>query len=1011
MRFEVSTLPVGRVWSDVGYGPMVFDEHQAKSDGNCLFHSLCFLFYSHGWRLPYQPDVLRGDVVAHIRSRYFIDRYTRPWGFDQRYESAEAYFTALAKDQEWGDANCIRAVAEMYRLLIVVHHDFGFPEVCAPWGHHTPFVLNLVYRGNNHYNPLLPSQGRKKEPKKLPSRRGSRSKWAPKEESRSVPVRLQRSNSLDVARCACKVTPMKSDAVEVPTYAPNGELVEMEKRYYCVYSHLTEQPFFYVLANDLRPERRRSLLEKPFLDGHLDWYASSSLKKGKLIGATNPYFHNLFKLEEACYYAGRALFDTGCAGVAGRMRVLSVPSGTEADLLPGSSGLKVRVQVYDGFGYIKRCLAQKLEGTLIAEKISVDPPKANYQMFQWLVAEDEEDRELEQFVAEELAGGGRPSGKKEKHSSKKLEEPEPEGEYRDERWVRSLLALDPELAHHPLFVEMRYRARLDRLAVRMTTGDPPLASGVAMPVATPDVVLPVTERLDDFQRGPIGVFRYPGDTLNWVCTDEVDDSSDMARFLGTMESVQYTLTGRKFDIPSMKGEPEEGPGLLTFYKGMFGVIEDDMWPDEWADFAIVVGHDDQKANEAWTEEGHVLESRARKGPEAFELDGCLVLLNWFEAGSCIGLSYEGVQKKLAGDYDGDLAVLLSGTRFPTTYRYIGKKLKESGRGVKNPKLPKLYSPKVVGESRSNCILKVWDGASLAGAWSNIAAILLAFDAKTRDELAEIVSQAAKEQGKEDQVYPSGAHLLARASLGYKEGTDAFKTKVDIQQSFSAAKVIRDVLRSRGLSVPYIHMKRDELLFTDDMYMPVVQREMDSLREDPWAKKFTLRLDHQGIPARLMRMTMEGLRGPTREEARPLADFLGYVDPPVEEDQVHVEAIGALAKDVILRVSPSERVAFQKEWKTEIGRYGSEHAIDRDKLARLAWCALHDAKNLPDQWAEWKLAAGAFWEFREEVRKIIEAKAKKKPPPKEPEDGDDIESLVDEDFFDDLSDDFHDDDLV
>lgn len=964
MRFKVEPGPVGEI--------DVFLEFEAKGDGDCLFHSLCFLFHQHNMG-EWDPFKLRTKAVAYlgprVRGEFSDGEY---WGYDSAYPGGDVYLERMGTAGVYADFNCVRAVACFYNVLIVVHHPFGDPWFAYP-KKQPQRQLNLIYRNRNHYNPLVPKA----------SNLAAASRQVPKSKPRGQPkarrqvsAQLNRHNRIDEDVCACAVSPMPGEPLQVSVYDDQGQVVSSLPIRYCVYAHLTEKPFFYVQPSD---ETFLSFLRSENAPRY-DWYSGSFGKKGRLLGCYDSYFHRMLRFEEQCYYAQRALFGSNVAGCSGRISVLRVPLGATAKLRNG-----VEIQVHDGWGYIKDCLAKKLKSTRVGEEIVLERPEANFGMFQWLRALSKEETDLENEVVDELFATLKTKLAAEK-SEARIARPRA-------KWARDLIAADPAMGRHPYLVERFLQESVHRALRRMTTADPDLWGGIAMPVPGDALVLPcpqACERLRGLAAERIAVFRNPGDSLNWVCTETIDRKSGLSKLLGRMESVQYTLTGKE-------------DGKLGFYKGMLGVIPDNLWPKDWNARSMVVCNADRKASETWVGPDDPDTAKKSKESAAFTMEGCLVVLQWFQAGSCVGVPYEGIQKKLAGDYDGDMAVLLSGDEFPKTCAYIAGMVAKAKS--ENPKLTKTSTPMEPGESRARCIQKIKEGSQLTGAWSNLAAMLLSVN-------PAYVDQVAQELG-----HDSADKLLQRISLGIKQGTDAFKTRVDVEESNQEATELREAFQERGIKAPHTKLKYEPDLFRDRDHIPPVLRLQDEPPEDAWKKKFAVGDWMHGIPAALMRRVIPELSVLAAPDPAALESYQDYVKAPAEEEAGLAHAIGQKCTELLTR-SPTGGDDYLQPLQTFLQPLRQE--VDARRLAELTWWALHDSRYLPSGVASWLLPQGVFHAFHQDIPRIVDGRPLRLQV-MEPSlevcdeearsDSDEDPTILDRDFYNDFEDDFDDDDLL
>lgn len=512
-------------------------------------------------------------------------------------------------------------------------------------------------------------------------------------------------------------------------------------------------------------------------------------KPGRVFGipvASAEKFKRLFGFEESAYYAQRALFPQVVGGVAGQIRTRAYPIGAKADnpdeqhdnVFKLKNGTPI--QVDDGWGYVNSKLAGLMANRLTRDKRGPKTQGANtnYQMYQWF-------QDSDRRVTEELANEG----------------------YR--AWQRSVddlaakagksRALD---AHAQAAPEERAAAHEEVVASRkglysvLTTGRPSLQMGVAMPVPGERLVLPSGDagaRFDPEGQGA-AVIRSPIDKQNWrpVPRDKVAADSRLSRLVGNIEGIQYTLTGSE-------------DGVLTFFKGMVGVIDNSQWPDAWAGLDLVVCAKDRKLYEDWTRDSSVdhgprvegdrtdrAVDQSASGARDFTIDGNFAATQWYAKGSFVGVPAK-LQKWLGGDFDGDEVAVLRQVNNPALFGQIQREYKEKQL---NPKLDKgfTYAP-----DGSRAARMVDMQSSNVAAWSGIAARVSSLPPGSQAWLANRThgSRLVTDPDEPQPADPIEA-MLKEIQSGIKVGTDGYKAKVDAPAWEARARVYADLLRDEML---------------------------------------------------------------------------------------------------------------------------------------------------------------------------------------------------------------------
>lgn len=508
----------------------------------------------------------------------------------------------------------------------------------------------------------------------------------------------------------------------------------------------------------------------------LDLIAGSSLKPGpgktgRAFGIEETVCAKLEKLlgfEEAVYYAQRALFPLVKAGVQGGVRSRAYPQE------PGMQHVfrlqdGTPVQVDDGWGYIKKSLADQMgPDPKEKRKPKAESGRASHQMLSWF---DDEDLD----VVNELVRQGLAHWNAAVDQHRATENaPKSEEHFESRRVLKSLL----------------------------TTGKPPMEMAVAMPVTGSDLVVPRDEgRYTRHLPGEASVIRSPADKQNFypLPKERIDRRSKVSRLVGEIEGIQYTLTGHQ-------------DNQLTFFKGMVGVIPDELWPHDWQGVDLVVSAKDRKLYEKWERDSSLEEdpipaadpekdrAAMRRMRQDFTVHGTLAAVQWFEKGSFVGVP-PAIQKWLGGDYDGDEVAMVFGARNPALQAYVRDRAFREEEV--NPKLTKSFTYKR-GESRAERIIAL--RSPNVGVWSNLAAQVRSLPIELRAGLARETKEGrllGRDRALDE--LDETERMEKEIQLGIKVGTDGYKTSVDVRAFERRASRYMELLQ--GVVRPISHDKR------------------------------------------------------------------------------------------------------------------------------------------------------------------------------------------------------------
>lgn len=530
----------------------------------------------------------------------------------------------------------------------------------------------------------------------------------------------------------------------------DDEVVREETRNHVLFRDMTQNKYdvlFVILPQNPSAEVLRRVVRFRGKDYRIDLLGGSFTKEGKALGVEAGavgVFSKLLGYEESVVYALRALFPQVIGGVKGTIAGRTYAIDTEND--PKGEKLtftlkdgKTKVQLNDGWGYIKSTLAAQMqENELTREKRQPQEASgnANYQMMHWF--DNVKPEVIQELTAQGLAQW---DGLNQEKAALEQQMKAPDADK-----LKLKRALEKNL-------EKRYSA--------LTTGRPSMETAVAMPVAGDNVVLPAgSQRFADVGDKGVSLMRSPADKPNWrpVSGDNVETDSDRSKFLAGMEAIQYSLTGAQ-------------DGLLTFFKGMLGVIAEDNWPDAWKGVDLVVTGDDRKLYEQWHSEQDRKQTRSEQ--QDFSIQGNLVATQWFEKGSVVGVP-NAAQKWTGGDYDGDEVGILLESRNPELTKQINEEYQEEQI---NPKLPKSFTDNPDG-SRDNRLIAM-QSSNVTG-WSGIATKLRAMPPAYRSHVAEEMRAKNILAPKELEGLSDEDAMWMEIGKGIKVGTDGAKTAVPVK---------------------------------------------------------------------------------------------------------------------------------------------------------------------------------------------------------------------------------------
>ncbi len=158
-----------------------------------------------------------------------------------------------------------------------------------------------------------------------------------------------------------------------------------------------------------------------------------------------------------------------------------------------------------------------------------------------------------------------------------------------------------------------------------------------------------------------------------------------AVFLDNCTAIQYS-----FSVAQKSGKELAADDPAFFAKSILIVVPDKMWPAAYADRGLVMSAEDVKCHASWTKS----KDRVKVDTPLYCL-GILQATEVFAPGSLVAVPIS-EQRKLDGDFDGDIVVIL-GDR-PQLYKHVRAfDHNEQALGVPSLKPPKSHTPALEGD--------------------------------------------------------------------------------------------------------------------------------------------------------------------------------------------------------------------------------------------------------------------------------------------------------------------------
>ncbi|MCK1721314.1 shikimate kinase [Bradyrhizobium sp. 141] len=237
------------------------------------------------------------------------------------------------------------------------------------------------------------------------------------------------------------------------------------------------------------------------------------------------------------------------------------------------------------------------------------------------------------------------------------------------------------------WLETRQSLTAEELFRTVTGGHIEGSSAIAVPSSDECLHVPTGKSKTLTRDAGVLVGRSPYDKPNLrpFAADRVRSARDgdrTAAFLDRCVAFQYS-----FNVAHRSGAGLAADDPTFFAKGILIVVPDEMWPADFAERGVVMSAEDVKCHSRW------LEKKDRvKADTALECVGILQATEVFAPGSLVAVP-SAEQKKLDGDFDGDIVVII-GDR-PRLYEHVRQfDAQLQARGIASMKPPKSHTPAI-----------------------------------------------------------------------------------------------------------------------------------------------------------------------------------------------------------------------------------------------------------------------------------------------------------------------------
>lgn len=411
-------------------------------------------------------------------------------------------------------------------------------------------------------------------------------------------------------------------------------------------------------ADNVRPTVEE-LLQTVEYNGHKYygcWAWGSAVKRGQTIGLTRDFPHKEgpVGMVEDGQRVGRYLYAAGIFG------------GFKGDLTIGIEKPHTQLPcgpVEDGFGYIKRSVAEKFA---TKQRVSLGTSRDNWTYWQrlpWGKIQDE----MTPVILDATADASDPEKMlwAASHSFQQKQE---------------LYAANPDMLEHPFVAAALNRSSQSYFARLCSSVHMGGQYRIAVPTTAETVCWPG-------HHGKIALDRSPIDSYGSIQAVEVEPNPKEESRIANLEVIQVTIASRQF-----------------MSKGCLGIVDDDL-----LDYDIVVCSEDIKM--VSSEIGTL--TNVRKLPELVIKDAVIPFLMIWDSKSVAGVNAEWAKDRMGLDHDGDAVRLIDCAKYPKLWQAI-RELPEG----ETPKLPKSKRLIAKEDLRAEMIYKSM--VNLVGQATNVA---------------------------------------------------------------------------------------------------------------------------------------------------------------------------------------------------------------------------------------------------------------------------------------------------
>lgn len=397
--------------------------------------------------------------------------------------------------------------------------------------------------------------------------------------------------------------PSKKHEKTIHVVSPSGKKLSEHKVDGSIYHAVTNDELGdYILVRFEKPVKDRRIPLFVYYNDTIyrtDVFGGSRLKPkpaeddfGSLIGVplrAADFFNQWFTSTASFWYGQRAFMpaesEQRSKWAKGDIKIQTIPDSAQFAVIDN-------LIVQDGFGYIKKSLADSLR--LRTPNRELDE-RAKYMAYQGLHGYDSRGRSE---AVQELFEGGK----------------------------RAFSASD--------FSKLDAKEQAQVLMCTL-----PKKTAIGVPVRGDNVVLPADIGYEEWADEGVIIGRNPYSAKRSQVVDK--DHITYSRRLNDLQVFQYTMTGYINAQEALIG---------SFFKGLLAVIPDEHWPKEYRDAHILVSSKDQKLNQSWRSEDD--KNKDQNNGQSLSFSGMIMVKEEYNRRHLMGLPVS-MAVGLSGDYDGD----------------------------------------------------------------------------------------------------------------------------------------------------------------------------------------------------------------------------------------------------------------------------------------------------------------------------------------------------------------------